>query len=554
MSSTPERYFYLIAFICVYPNYIFLLKIKNKVFDNITGISAFVIDWTSKASADQRAGRAGRTSAGHCYRLYSSAVYNDQFGKYAEPEILVKPIDDLILQMKSIGIDNVANFPFPSCPKIESLLIAEKRLVLLQALKEETFTVKHNKKITRSSITPLGRIMSTFPVNPRYSKMLCLSTQSDLLPFTIAIISALTVQEIFLPTENVSHQFRSRKNVFFSNPNCYILGDLMTILSAVGAANFEGLSGKFCEHYGLRYNAMLEINKLRMQLTQQVKEISKNTNVSFDLAPPDDDQVKLLRQLFLCAFADHVAKRVPLTYMNEEDSTAKAKRAGIQNCYQSIEVEVPVQISPHSVLHSKSPQYVVYHDMFESSRMYMRNVVAIEPEWLPIYAPNRCTFSNPLTEPAPRYDGKQDKVKCHRACTFGPHAWPLPAVELDYPECNEKYQYFAYFLFNGDIMKYFSRNINFLITPAIVFTKTWAFVQPKVEKVISSLISNQISSKKALLSKWKSDRACEYSLLGGLIHYLHKQFILLLVLLNEYLEWIHESQKDKIRSLWPPTN
>ena len=87
-------------------------KIKMKFHDKVTGVSTFRIVWTSKASADQRAGRAGRTSPGHCYRLYSSAVFNDEFRLFTEPEIVRKPVEDLILQMKDLGIDRNVYFSF----------------------------------------------------------------------------------------------------------------------------------------------------------------------------------------------------------------------------------------------------------------------------------------------------------------------------------------------------------------------------------------------------------------------------------------------------------
>ena len=77
----------------------------------------------SKASADQRAGRAGRTEAGHCYRLYSSAVFQNQFVQFSEPEICRRPVDDLVLQMKALGIEHVANFPFPTPPAAEALKV-----------------------------------------------------------------------------------------------------------------------------------------------------------------------------------------------------------------------------------------------------------------------------------------------------------------------------------------------------------------------------------------------------------------------------------------------
>jgi ATP-dependent RNA helicase DHX37/DHR1 len=109
-------------------------KVKQKLYDKVTGVSTFRVEWTSKASAEQRAGRAGRTARGHCYRLYSSAVFNDVFARFAEPEIVRKPVEDLVLQMKDLGIDRIVNFPFPTPPTRDSLAAAENLLVQLGAL------------------------------------------------------------------------------------------------------------------------------------------------------------------------------------------------------------------------------------------------------------------------------------------------------------------------------------------------------------------------------------------------------------------------------------
>jgi ATP-dependent RNA helicase DHX37/DHR1 len=69
---------------------------KTRIYHKVTGVSAFVVTFTSKASANQRVGRAGRVGPGHCYRLYSSAVFNDEFVEFSVPEIQQKPVDDLI--------------------------------------------------------------------------------------------------------------------------------------------------------------------------------------------------------------------------------------------------------------------------------------------------------------------------------------------------------------------------------------------------------------------------------------------------------------------------
>lgn len=74
------------------------------------------------------------------FRLYSSAVFNDQFEAFSEPEIRRKPADDLLLQLKAMHIDNVVNFPFPTNPGDEQLKTAERRLCLLGALKSNSLS------------------------------------------------------------------------------------------------------------------------------------------------------------------------------------------------------------------------------------------------------------------------------------------------------------------------------------------------------------------------------------------------------------------------------
>ena len=112
-------------------------RVKERVYDKCTGVESFQIGWISKASAAQRAGRAGRTGPGHCYRLYSSAVFERDFPQFSEPEILKYPIEGnitcgcmlivgIVLQMKGMRIDKVVNFPFPTPPDRQGLSQAEK--------------------------------------------------------------------------------------------------------------------------------------------------------------------------------------------------------------------------------------------------------------------------------------------------------------------------------------------------------------------------------------------------------------------------------------------
>jgi ATP-dependent RNA helicase DHX37/DHR1 len=136
-------------------------KVKEREYDPMTGVQRFTVNWVSKASADQRSGRAGRTGPGHAYRLYSSAVFNDQFEQFSTPEILRMPMEGIVLSMKNMHLDNVVNFPFPTCPERSALDKAQKLLVSLGALNGD----KHAR------ITEVGQTMALFPVAPRFAKM-----------------------------------------------------------------------------------------------------------------------------------------------------------------------------------------------------------------------------------------------------------------------------------------------------------------------------------------------------------------------------------------------
>lgn len=94
-------------------------------------------------------------------------------------------MDDLYLQMKCMNIDKIVNFPFPTAPDLLQLKSAESRLETLGALKE-------------GKVTPLGRAIAKFPVLPKFGKMLALSHQQELLPYTICLVAVLSVQEVLL--------------------------------------------------------------------------------------------------------------------------------------------------------------------------------------------------------------------------------------------------------------------------------------------------------------------------------------------------------------------
>ncbi|XP_034026595.1 probable ATP-dependent RNA helicase DHX37 [Thalassophryne amazonica] len=514
-------------------------RVKKRFYDRVTGVSSFKVTWTSQASANQRAGRAGRTEAGHCYRLYSSAVFSD-FSQFSDLEITRRPVEDLVLQMKDLNIDKVVNFPFPTSPSAEALAAAEQLLISLGALKEppRTGTVKQMAQARLSCvITPLGRAMASFPVAPRYAKMLALGKQQDCLPYVIAVVAAMTVRELFedldrpAGSEDESAKLSKRRarvtqmrRLWAGQGASLLLGDLMVMLGAVGACEFVGCTPKFCQENGLRYKAMVEIRRLRGQLTNAVNAVCPEVGVFMDpkMTPPTESQVICLRQIVLAGLGDHLARRV-----QEEDILDPKWKNG----YKTPLMDDLVFIHPASALSKSLPEFVVYQEIMETTKMYMRGVSAVEAEWVPELLPQYCHFSSPLEVPPPWLCSSTGTIRCHRSSTFFRVAWQLPAVEMEYPDGLERYKLFARFLLEGQVCPKLKKHRHNLLSNPSIMLKTWAKLQPRTEAVLEELVSKKVDCRDALLSVWKTDDK---------------------FMLSAYCQWLPEAVHQDVANSWPP--
>uniref|UniRef100_A0A672P2V4 RNA helicase n=1 Tax=Sinocyclocheilus grahami TaxID=75366 RepID=A0A672P2V4_SINGR len=514
-------------------------RVKKRFYDRVTGVSSFKVTWISQASANQRAGRAGRTEPGHCYRLYSSAVFGD-FSLFSEAEITRRPVDDLVLQMKDLNIEKVVNFPFPTPPSSEVLISAEQLLISLGALEEPPRRGRLGEmERARLScpITPLGRAMAAFPVAPRYAKMLALGRQQGCMPYIITIVAAMTVREIFedydrpAASEEESTKMAGKKarcvqmrRLWAGQGQSVQLGDLMVLLGAVGACEFAGCTHQFCEENGLRYKAMLEIRRLRGQLTNAVNAVCSDAGVYVDnkMAPPTASQVLCLRQIVLAGLGDHIARRVQA----EELLDPKWR-----NGYKTPLLDDPVFIHPSSALHKTLPEFVVYQEIMETTKMYMRGVCAVQAEWIPKLLPQYCHFSAPEESPAPWFCPLSDRVKCHQQSTFYRVSWKLPAIEMDYPEGLEHYKLFAKFFLEGQVSPKIQQFSRCLLSSPSTMLKTWAKLQPRTETLLTTLVSEKVNNRTSLEAAWKKDER---------------------YLLSAFCQWIPESLHAEVSKSWPP--
>ncbi|KAH8294471.1 hypothetical protein KR018_010164 [Drosophila ironensis] len=515
---------------------------KTRLYDKLTGVSSFVVTYTSKASADQRAGRAGRISAGHCYRLFSSAVYNDCFVAFSQPDIQQKPVDSLMLQMRCMGIDRVVYFPFPSPPDRLQLEAAERRLTILGALEPVPQTSTSKKDVPR--LTRLGKTLSRFPVSPGYGKMLALSHQQNLLPYTVCLVAALSVQEMLIETgvqrdddmAPGSNRFHQKRLSWASSGNYQLLGDPMILLRAVGAAEYAGSQGRlpeFCASHGLRSKAVSEVRKLRVQLTNEINLNVADVGLAVDpnLTPPTDSQARFLRQILLAGMADRVARKVPLS-----DIADKNERRRLKYAYNCADMEEPAFLHASSVLRQKIPDWVIYQEAYElqngdSTKLFIRGITAIEPEWLLLYVPLLCNIREVREDPAPRYDETTGRIHCYVDATFGRAGWQLPLGEVEMPVSEKACCYFGMFLLDGKVCPRLAAFRGKLKSSPASLTKSWSSMNDILLRFKRALITKQIHTRQSLLDEWQRNQ-----------HFL----------LVEYQNLLYGVALSELTPLWPP--
>jgi ATP-dependent RNA helicase DHX8/PRP22 len=136
---------------------------KQKVYNPRLGMDSLMVTPISQASAQQRAGRAGRTGEGKCFRLYTEAAFKNEMLPNTIPEIQRTNLSNTVLTLKAMGVNDLLGFDFMDPPPVQTLVTALQMLYSLGALDEEGL------------LTRQGRKMAEFPLDPQLSKMLIAS-------------------------------------------------------------------------------------------------------------------------------------------------------------------------------------------------------------------------------------------------------------------------------------------------------------------------------------------------------------------------------------------
>ncbi len=255
-------------------------------FDPHRGINTLLIEKISAASADQRAGRAGRTAPGVCVRLWTEREHGNRAPQEL-PEVKRLDLSEVVLTLKASGIDDVANFPWLEKPDAVGLVRAENLLADLGALGGE-----------RKTITEVGRRMLRFPVHPRYARMLLAAEERGCVR-PVALMAALTQGRNFLLRGVTRDIEKAREDMLGEEHE----SDFFLLMRAWRYADKAGYALEACRRLGIHAQGARQVGPL----FEQFLEIAKKEGL--DISEQRVDGVAM-RKCVLAGFSDQLAKRL----------------------------------------------------------------------------------------------------------------------------------------------------------------------------------------------------------------------------------------------------
>jgi ATP-dependent helicase HrpB len=259
-------------------------------FDARRGINTLLVEGISRASADQRAGRAGRTAPGHCLRLWTEREHLDR-AQQELPEVKRLDLAEVVLTLKASGVEEIGSFRWLEPPDPQALARAEQLLVDLGALHPDR---------DGSSVTPLGRRMLAFPVHPRYARMLLAAQEYRCVP-AVALIAALTQGRNLLRRLEGKQAREDREDVLGSDAE----SDLLILMRAFRYAEKSGFDSQRCARLGINAGAAREA----AQLTEQFQAIARDEGLDLQTG---EVRAGSIERCVLAGFPDQVAVRLDI--------------------------------------------------------------------------------------------------------------------------------------------------------------------------------------------------------------------------------------------------
>lgn len=334
-SVTIENIYYVID-----PGFV-----KQNAYDPKLGMDSLVVTPVSQAQARQRAGRAGRTGPGKCFRLYTEAAYQSEMLPATIPEIQRQNLSHTILMLKAMGINDLLHFDFMDPPPTNTMLTALEELYALSALDDEGL------------LTRLGRKMADFPMEPALAKVLIASVDMGCSEEMLSIVAMLSIQSVFYRPKEKQQQADQKKSKFHDTH-----GDHLTLLNVYNGWKNSKFNNAWC------YENFIQARQIRRALDVRQQLLGIMDRYHHRIISCGRNTTKI-RQALCTGFFRNAARKDPT------------------EGYKTLVEHTPVYMHPSSALFGKPAEHVIYHTLVLTTKEYMHCTTTIEPKWLVEAAP-----------------------------------------------------------------------------------------------------------------------------------------------------------------------
>jgi pre-mRNA-splicing factor ATP-dependent RNA helicase DHX16 len=346
---------------------------KQKSYSAKSGMESLQVTPISQAAANQRAGRAGRTQPGKCFRLFTAWSFQHELEPNTVPEILRTNMGNVVLMLKSLGINDLLNFDFMDRPPADALIRALEQLYALGALND------------LGELTKLGRRMAEFPLDPMLSKTVIASEKYKCVSEVLSTVAMLSLGSsvFYRPKDKAVHADTARLNFARGGG-----GDHITLLRCYSEWAATDFNAAWCVENYVQVRNMKKARDIRDQL----QGLCERVEIDHTVSNMDD--------------TDATLKAVTAGYFY---NVAKLGRTGE---YQTVKQHKTVYIHPSSVLSKEDepPAWVVYFELAFTTKEFMRQVAPIQPSWLVEIAPHyyqESDVEDPKAKKMPKSRGKR---------------------------------------------------------------------------------------------------------------------------------------------------
>lgn len=333
--------------------------VKQNVYNSRTGMESLIVEPISRAAAGQRAGRAGRTGPGKCFRLYTRYSYDNEMPEETTPEIQRANLNSVVLLLKSMGIHDLINFDFLDPPATDLLIRALEELYALGALNDA------------GALTKDGRRMVEFPTSPLLAKSVLEASTRSCVDEVLSIIALLPeTASLFHRPKDKKVQADAARARFTSRDQGG--GDHLTLLNIWNSYVDAEFSVLWCRENFLQDRSLKRARDVKDQLVKLCDRVevpvSSLTLTTASLANQGDNPI--LKSMTAGFFPN----------------AARLQRGG--DSYRTVKTGLSVALHPSSVLVEERPRWIVFYELVLTSREFCRSCFGVKPEWLVEVAPH----------------------------------------------------------------------------------------------------------------------------------------------------------------------